>query len=258
MLEKKMGLLKDISNLKELAFKSQKYSGLDDPKQLLKRQKINVHGINTIDHFNNYEKEIYYSYNSRGFRDNEWPQDLINTPIIFGDSFILGLGQPKEERLSDLLKAINFSMDGASNDWISRNAIRYLNLVRPTKAVVSWSYIQRRENKDNKLSDTERRLPYINSSPKEDLDNLYYNMLELEKVSINNSINLVHIFVPGFARVAEGKIKTGSPNTVKYIKQKVKKCVDFHHYIDYARDGHHYDILTAMKYKNEIEKLWQK
>ena len=29
------------------------------------------------EHFLNYPKEITYRYNSRGFRDNEWPEDYL-------------------------------------------------------------------------------------------------------------------------------------------------------------------------------------
>ena len=49
-------------------------------------------------HFEEFPHEISYKYISRGFRDVEWPEDIQNTPVIFGDSFIAGIGQPVEHR----------------------------------------------------------------------------------------------------------------------------------------------------------------
>ena len=43
-----------------------KTSGSDSPEECLSK-----------DHFLNYTKDISYNYNSRGFRDNEWPDEKV-------------------------------------------------------------------------------------------------------------------------------------------------------------------------------------
>ena len=89
-------------------------------------------GIDSLEHclnlgyFRSYAKNIVYAYNSLGYRDEEWPSDLINHVWCVGDSFTVGLGQPYDETWPKLVekqignRIINVSMNGASNDWISR------------------------------------------------------------------------------------------------------------------------------------------
>ena len=43
-------------------------------------------------HFYSYPYSVSYQFNSRGFRDNEWPADIHNSIWCFGDSFTVGLG----------------------------------------------------------------------------------------------------------------------------------------------------------------------
>ena len=47
-------------------------------------------------HWLEYPHEVSYRYNSKGFRDSEWPADLKSAIWCVGDSFTLGLGQPYE------------------------------------------------------------------------------------------------------------------------------------------------------------------
>lgn len=98
-------------------------------------------------HFKKYSKKIYYEYNSRGFRDFEWEMDTLNETIFcVGDSFMVGIGQPFEETLPQLLKyrtntnTINISMDGASNEWISRKVNYIIEHIAPRVVVIQWSY----------------------------------------------------------------------------------------------------------------------
>jgi len=251
--------------------KKEKYSGCDHPERVVDTGKlINEDGIDKLKHWHAYSKPVHYTYNSRGFRDEEWPSslsELQETPIIFGDSFIVGLGQPEEERVSNLLGAINYAMDGASNDWIARRGSQYLEEVKPKKAAVQWSYVHRRESNDNTIEDDSlRKLWYSECTVEEDLDNFIQNVIKLESVAINNNVNLVHSFIPGFARKKAGIIKWGDLKEIRakaalevidMARPYIKKCVDFCMVIDYSRDAHHYDIETAKKYAEEIEKRWQ-
>lgn len=102
-------------------------------------------------HFLSYPHQVQYQYNSRGFRDQEWPQDLSNVIWCVGDSFTVGTGAPREHTWSYLLqqrtgcRTINVGMDGASNNWISRIARDILNEFPTATVVVHWSYWHRRE-----------------------------------------------------------------------------------------------------------------
>lgn len=119
------------------------YSGMDSPDE-----------ARYFDHFCNFPHSVTYNYNSRGFRDAEWPsttEDLQNSIWCVGDSFTVGLGSPLEhiwpQRLAHITgrRTINVSMDGASNQWISRTVKTIVQQVRPTSLVVMWSYAHRRE-----------------------------------------------------------------------------------------------------------------
>lgn len=239
--------------------KKVEFSGIDHPDRVVlhnrKNPFLNPFKIDRLDHFNNYTHDVDYTFNNRGFRDTEWPQDLINTPVIFGDSFVVGLGQPVEHRLSNLLGAVNISMDGASNDWIARWACNYFHEVKPKRAAVQWSYIQRREaNNVIELGDIKARIPNQEVQDiQEHIDNLIKNVIMVEQASAENSVNLVHTVIPGYS----GEIVIGDYETLEQLKPHARKLVEFHSMLDYSRDAHHYDIITATRYKDEIEKQWQ-
>ena len=119
------------------------FTGLDTFYQCLDKE-----------HFINYPYKISYRYNSRGFRDSDWPidtQDLQQSIWCIGDSFTVGIGAPYEHMWSQVLSkhtntnTINISMDGASNTWISRRAIEIAKHLQPKNMVVMWSFIHRRE-----------------------------------------------------------------------------------------------------------------
>ena len=115
-------------------------------------------GIDTVDtcldiqHYMNYPHDVVYRYNSRGFRDREWPEDLASAVWCLGDSFTVGLGCPLEHTWPYLLeqsmnrRCINVSLDGASNNWIARTARTIIQEVQPQVMVLQWSFIERREN----------------------------------------------------------------------------------------------------------------
>lgn len=124
-------------NVKEL------HSGLDTLSECLDKK-----------HFKNYPYSVEYEYNSRGYRDDEWPDSLetLQRSIwCVGDSFTLGLGSPRSHTWTHILqhcsgtRTINVSMNGASNDWIARKSQRILEVVQPKFLILHWSYISRRE-----------------------------------------------------------------------------------------------------------------
>jgi hypothetical protein len=106
-------------------------------------------------HFRQYPDPVVYQYNSRGFRDAEWPDDLKNSIWCVGDSFTVGLGTPFEYIWPQVLqkktrkRTINLSMDGASNNWMARRAADVLTIVQPSTMIFMWSYVERREDDFN-------------------------------------------------------------------------------------------------------------
>ena len=131
------------------------FSGIDSPDHCLDKH-----------HFRQYPHKVDYQYNSRGFRDDEWPEDLesLREAIwCLGDSFTVGLGQPYDHIWPQVLarasgkRTINVSMDGASNNWIARHARQISECITPKHMVIMWSYLHRRELPDIRLTDEHRR-----------------------------------------------------------------------------------------------------
>jgi hypothetical protein len=118
-----------------------KYSGIDSLSYCIDKA-----------HFKKYPDEVKYQYNSRGYRDQEWPEDLTNAIWCFGDSFTVGMGTPREYTWTYLLqeqlgqRTINVSMDGASNNWIARKTKDLFAQLTPDLVILHWSYLHRREN----------------------------------------------------------------------------------------------------------------
>lgn len=146
------------------------HSGMDTPRRCM-----------DADHFRDYPYPVVYEYNSRGFRDREWPEGLKDSIWCLGDSFTVGIGSPIEHTWPYILagksgkNTINISMDGASNDWIARQAISILEEIRPGHMVIMWSYLHRRENQIE-TTDLDRRQHYDYTSYQEDLANLIENV----------------------------------------------------------------------------------
>ena len=116
--------------------------------------------------FTQYPWPVEYRFNSRGFRDQEWPSDLQSATWCVGDSATVGVGQPLEHTWVHLLsqrlqqRTINVSLTGASNAWILRKALSILQQVQPRRMVIHWSFFHRRENNILDQSDEDRQLHY--------------------------------------------------------------------------------------------------
>lgn len=119
------------------------YSGMDSIEYCRDRK-----------HFESFPYHVEYLYNSRGYRDQEWPEsmtELQQSIWCLGDSFTVGIGSPREHTWSHMLlkatgqRTINVSMDGASNNWIARKAQQVIQHIQPRFMVIHWSYTSRRE-----------------------------------------------------------------------------------------------------------------
>lgn len=174
------------------------YSGIDSSSRCLDKK-----------HFDNYPYLVDYRYNSRGFRDVEWPElpELVDSIWCVGDSFTVGLGAPYNHSWPALLKSaskkntINVSMDGASNDWIARKTLSILDAVSPRNIVIQWSFFSRLESTITTLPDEDRREHFNRKqfndndiSLRNDFDNFKKNFLSIK--STKSKTNIIHSFVP--------------------------------------------------------------
>jgi hypothetical protein len=241
-------------------------------------------------HFLSYPYSITYKYNSRGFRDQEWPdtmQELRDAIWCIGDSFTVGLGSPLEHtwafRLSNIAnrRIINVSMDGASNEWIARTAENIVRVVDPAQFVIMWSYTHRREKPDTSLSDEFRKLYSSKCTEHDD----WINFLDCKK-RVDLIANSVQFTIPRFrtepplivndwAAIRGPGWPVNPPSTVEELNslpdwmlhelKNLHGVLDRFRYIvtrqqlhqplpatvipvesqDLARDGHHFDLITA-------------
>ena len=163
-----------------------KYEGLDSIEECLDKN-----------YFSTYPHEIHYQYNSRGFRDEEWPTNLNNVVWCLGDSFTVGLGSPTEHLWVKILekkisqKCINVSMNGASNHWIARQAKEILKEIQPDLMCIHWSFLMRREKNSNDL-DENRRIQYGIDSLSHYINNIEFLKLFHDLENIKGHTKLVH------------------------------------------------------------------
>jgi hypothetical protein len=251
------------------------------------------------DHFRNYPHKVDYVYNSRGFRDVEWPEsreELKNAIWCIGDSFTVGVGSPYNFTWPQMLSAatgrrcINVSMDGASNNWISRRAQQIIKEVAPTHMVVLWSYLHRRESADITWPDEDRRLISTPASDMDDFTNFVqcYQQLNTDRISTNiyNSLIPNYYYDPNCSKIWNNIRDPSWPAVCprsesefaalpEYIQQELFLQPDnkskfevmfasnefFDYYnvlqltnLDYARDYHHFDDATSKFFVQQIYK----
>lgn len=195
--------------------------------------------------FENFPHTVSYQYNSRGFRDYEWPEDLKNAVWCIGDSFTVGVGSTFQHTWPNLLakeipqKVINISLNGASNDFISRMSRIIKEEINPYAIIHQWSYIHRRELSKNVQT------WYDNSEPLEDVENFIQN------IKATNDKNNIHSLIPFF----EPKENLAR---IRLEKENILNVIYDNKQLDFARDYHHYDILTAKKYVNYYKEILDK
>ena len=255
-------------------------------------------------HFRNYPHEVIYNYNSRGFRDSEWPlslEELRDSIWCFGDSFTVGLGSPLNHTWVNILqtiagkRCINVSMDGASNVWIARKIKRVIEEINPKTIVVQWSYAHRDEIDDPTKTDEERRMAF------DENDNFFIEPTLLRTEACINTIKrtdgkIIHSFIPDWnvnLDITEiwdsicgsswPSMPTSSLEFNGLSEAIVSELIAFDVYsrlkdmivskeilsrmlsdiqyipdvtvLDWARDKHHYGIVTATKLVNDIIEL---
>ena len=203
-----------------------KTSGLDSLSQCKSKK-----------HYLSYKKDISYKYNSKGFRDHEWPEDLSNVIWCVGDSFTVGIGQPFEETWSQILqkktkkRCINLGEDGCSNDTMTLRIKEVFKLHNPKLIVVMWSYLaRRRTNGENVHHDKN------DFGNKEDMENFIKNF----KIVNELPITVINTIIP------KAYARTDSLNWfIKKITGNISWELTPVQQLDWARDYHHFDIKTS-------------
>jgi len=264
------------------------YSGLDSLDECLNRR-----------HFKQYPFAIEYAYNSRGFRDQEWPTtltDLRSAVWCIGDSFTVGVGSPIEHTWPWLLqkatglRTVNISMDGASNNWIAKKTVDVLQKIKPQRIVIHWSYVTRRELDLQTVQNTKwqefyqavkdpswpvcKTLAEFDQLPeyiKQEINHMHGGIppvsdecLRCQHIpgttdldDLNNTIDcinlvnaasvdteILHSFIPDFCRDSKKIIDHLNNQKINYVSEFSR--------LDWARDYHHYDIITSQWFVNQI------
>lgn len=184
-------------------------------------------------HFKNYPKKITYQYNSRGFRDAEWPEDLSDVIWCVGDSFTVGIGQPAEEAWPQLLekktgkRCLNLGEDGCSNDSIALRIQEIYKLYDPKLIVAMWSFLHRRRvNGKNVQYDIK---DFNNEA---DLTNFLSNFDKTNKLPIK----ILHTTIPNIF---------WNEQMLYIANKKTNSKLILYKQLDRARDYHHFDIKTS-------------
>ncbi len=225
-----------INHIEEYASKS------DEPGQCL-----------NLDHYRSYPYEVKYKYNSRGYRDIEWPEDikeLKDCIFCFGDSFTLGVGSPYEHTWPYVLskitncRTLNISMNGASNDWMARKYLSAVRQLGSITAVFQWSYLRRREMivSDNDRDNLSQSTAYELST-----DNFNHFVDLIAQIESNKQGSIIHSFIPMdyYKTILLSKILSNKfPNIMLVSPIKI---------IDFARDYLHYDLKTSQKFAKLID-----
>jgi hypothetical protein len=265
------------------------YSGMDSLELCLDKK-----------HFESYPHDITYNYNSRGFRDQEWPdsvKELKNSIWCIGDSFTVGLGSPIEYTWPWVLqqqtgcRVINVSMDGASNEWIARHVNLIKKQIDPKNIIVMWSYVNRREHKNQNLTSEQRRIYADKTNDLEDLLNfkscramikpsnpIQLTVPQYRPTLVDQSFNLQSAWqnirgvdwpaqapatpdellaLPAFVQTElknDFNIWTDLQQSIeqKSLLSTLEKNLIKVDRLDMARDGHHFDIITAQWVVDQI------
>jgi hypothetical protein len=247
-----MDILKDfvLHNSKNLTLVE---SGMDSKESCLES-----------DVFDWWPEQVIYKYNRRGYRDQEWPEDfdsLSQSVWCIGDSFTVGLGCDYENIWPTVLenklgrRCIKVAMDGASNQWISRKAVRIIEEINPDIIVLHWSHTHRREDPDTSKLDELRRLR-CDEQDNTLISNLNSWAKSVESVrAANKKTKIIHSFIPNWSGEPWEyyTTQTKQPVTNKVIDDlNIDYLIPEFKQIDVARDSYHYFHRTATFFVDKI------
>lgn len=226
---------------KYMGLKESENDGMDSLKHCLDKQ-----------HFKDYSKPVSYVYNSRGFRDEDWPKDLSDVVWCVGDSFTVGLGQPVSETWPQVLskmiakRCLNLGEDGASNDTICQRSIQIIKTYNPKYLIIMWSFFHRRQ-----VNGTDVVLDKHSLGVEKDVENFAKNF----RAVADAKLDAVHLLIPNALAYSDG----WDQDKLNYIFKKMKKLdeKDLEKIIvfqqkDFSRDGFHFDIETSIDVAKKV------
>lgn len=200
-------------------------------------------------HFKNFPWKVEYHYNSRGFRDSEWPQDLdcLKNRVIWclGDSFTLGIGSPLEHTWPKMvenktgMQVINIARDGASNEWIADRAVELISEIDPKYMAIMWSFIHRRQ------APNAQQIHHERTTSDQDFDNFVQCLTRASSIS-NHKI--LHTMVPRAAPDDYVDQCNQLLSQEKYHMPMIKT-------IDLSRDGFHFGPLTSQEIAVGVDRV---
>ena len=193
------------------------------------------------EHFRAYNKKISYSYNSKGFRDLEWPEDMSDVIWCVGDSFTVGLGQPFDETWPQLLqksigkRCINIGEAGCSNDMIQLRVNEIRKKYNPQKIIVMWSYPWRRFVEGKNVHFDQQDF-----GAEEDMQNFLTNY----NLCVDQN-KIIHSIIP--TKWSDDEITSSTYSKMWQMIFEKKGIADMIVFpqLDHARDYIHFDIKTS-------------
>jgi hypothetical protein len=130
-------------------------------------------------------------------------------------------------------------MDGASNEWIADRAVELITEINPRFVIIMWSFIHRRQVKVQATQSFDpRQIKQLHSGRTTDHEDLEHFSGCLQRLNDFTDTTVVHTMVPESAPEAWiGQCRD-------LISQQ--RChIPIVQKIDLARDGFHFDRLTA-------------
>lgn len=155
-------------------------------------------------HFNRYPYTVNYKFNSRGFRDSEWSNDLKNAIWCLGDSATVGIGAPLDhgwvkqlEKITNL-STINLGLRATDNYTISKLAQEIIVTLNPKNIVILWSFFERRPLNTGLwlLSDSGNTRQLVTDDDRLHIEYFKECVLKINKVAVNT--NIVHGFCANY------------------------------------------------------------
>ena len=191
---------------------------------------------------------------------------------------------------------VNVSMDGASNAWLSRKCQQIYQAVQPQNMIIMWSFLHRRELDDPTLTDHQRRLHSTRTTYQQDLENFIDCVASTQEFCKNTKIINAIIpgwRTMGATVITQAKwdqlrgpswptavpknlldLKSLAPQVIKELSDaglsysaltrqlSVQQLLPLPSnlievdQVDLARDGYHFDLLTADLFVQHMAKYF--
>ena len=168
---------------------------------------------------------------------------LISSPLTWRISKSSGLGSCEARCMSSWTdSAPRCNSTALLARWSSPNPSSMSSASKPLQTLkvvrVMWSYLHRRESTDTSLGAEDRIIHYINSTSEQDLDLLLECLQQVK--NHEKSTCIVHTAIPLYRPFLNGP----DMHTNEKIQNNTR-VIEIINQLDCARDGHHFDRVTA-------------